>query len=99
MWNPKNIEDEIAFYDNETHNILGELISAQAKLSVTSKRQFKRITPWITQAIKLSALADEALSDMRAKEKGASDRVLDVNSKAMTFLKEFQVGMIGSKRP
>jgi hypothetical protein len=90
---PKTIDDEISEYDRETHELIGLLASAQAKLSIASASEFKNITPWITKVIKHSELADEALADMKGKKGDAADKVSQVNSNVMSFLKEFQAGL------
>ena len=96
---PETLDTEIAAYDRETHELIGLLVSAQAKLSIASPDEFERITPWITKAIKLSEGADRALADMKSKKRGSEDGVIEVNGNAMSLLKEFQAGMLGSGRP
>lgn len=92
---PENIAAEMSAYDRETHELIGSLVSDQAKLAIASADEFKRITPWISRAIKLSESADEALSDMKTKERGSEEKALAVNGNAMALLKEFQAGMLG----
>ena len=77
-------------YDKENHQLIGTLVSAQAKLAHASPDEFRSITPWITKAINLSESADEALAELAAQGRGAQKKVADVNSKAMDLLKEFQ---------
>src|SRR5258708_40100495 len=55
---PETIVADVTDYDRETHELIGSLVSAQAKLSIASAHEFKRITPWITNVIKLSELSD-----------------------------------------
>ena len=95
---PKTIDPEISAYDSEAHDLIGLLVSAQAKLSVASSHEFARVTPWITKVIKLSEDADQALADMKSKKRGSADRVSEVNSSAMSLLKEFQAGLLGRVR-
>ena len=96
--NPETIDPETSAYDRETHELIGLLVSAQAKLAVASPREFARVTPWITKVIELSEGADQALSDMKCKKRGSEDRVSKVNSRAMSLLKDFQGGMLGHDR-
>jgi hypothetical protein len=90
---PATVAAEVADHDRETHELIGLLVSAQAKLSITSANEFHRITPWISNVIKLSELNDEALEDLKRTKPGAADRLSNVNSRALSFLKEFQASM------
>jgi hypothetical protein len=91
----KTIDTEISEYDRETHELIGLLVAAQAKLSIVSPDEFKKITPWITKAIKLSEEADETLAALKAKKRGSEENILKVNRGAMSLLKDFQAGMLG----
>jgi hypothetical protein len=90
---PATVATDAADHDRETHELIGLLVSAQAKLSTVSADEFQRITPWITNVIKLSELSDQALEDMRRKKPTAEESLSAVNSRAMSFLKEFQASM------
>src|SRR3712207_9271054 len=59
---------ELGPYDAETHRLIGEMVSAQARLAAIDAKTFELVTPWVSQAINLSEAVDAAIHKLRTDE-------------------------------
>ena len=79
--------DEVTQYEKEYHQLIGDIVSAQMVLASVNSETYERITPIVSETIKVGSTTYEALLEATSHSKKRRDSLLKANREAFSLIK------------